>query len=571
MRRYLTPISLIVLLALGACGEEKKEAEGQAEATNAQAAAPATEQAAAEPATPVDTGPKQGGSMIVAFQDDLPTLDPAIGYDWKNWSIIKSVFDGLLDYKPGTTEIVPDLAESFAVSPDGLTYTFVLRKGVKFHNGREMTSADVKYSLERTMNPATQSPGGGYYSAIKGFDDYQAGKSPELAGVTAPDAGTVKIELSRPDATMLHLMALNFAHIVPKEEVEKYGADFGKNPVGTGAYKMTEWVSGQKIVLERNADYFKSGLPRLDKITFEIGQEPIVALLRLQKGEIDLAGDGIPPAKFTEVMNDPAMKDLVTIADQLHTGYLDINVNIKPFDNVAVRQAVNMAIDKARIVQLINNRAVPANQPLPPAMPGYDTSYTGYAYDVEGAKAKLKEAGLEGGFETDLYVLNTDPQPSIAQSMQQDLAAIGIKANIKSLDMGTVIAAGGKKDGAPLLWSGGMAWIADFPDPSNFYSAILSCGAAIEGGWNWSWYCNKDLDARAEAANAMTDPAKAAERNATWGKIFTDLMADAPYVPIFNEKAYVIHSARIAGPNGVFADPIHIPVNYDEVYALDAK
>ncbi len=379
------------------------------------------------------------------------------------------------------------------------------------------------------------------------------------------------IKLSRPDSTLLHLMALNFSFVVPKEVVEAEGPDFGHKPVGTGGYKVSEWTSGQSIVLDRNTDYFKQGRPYLDKITFQIGQEPVVNLLRLQKGEIDIPGDGVPPAKFTEVMNDPTWKENVIVAEQLHTGYVTMNVNVKPFDNVAVRQAVNMAINKDRIVQIINNRAVPANQPLPPAMPGYDKGFKGYTYDVEGAKAKLKEAGLEGGFETELFVANTDPQPRIAQAIQQDLAAIGIKANLQNLDQGNVIAAGGKKDGAPMIWSGGMAWIADFPDPSNFYTVILGCGGAVDGGWNWAWYCNPDLDKRAEEANAMTNPADADKRAAAWGKIFTDLMADAPWAPVFNEKAYVIHSARIAGPEGIFADPIHIPVNYDEVYATDAQ
>ena len=524
---------------------------------------------AATPAFAADM--KQGGEMTVTFKDDLITLDPAIGYDWKNWSVIKSVFDGLMDYKPGTTELVPDLAESVDVSDDGLTYTFKLRQGVKFHNGREMKAADVKYSLERTCNPATQSPGAGYYGALKGFDDFQGGKATELAGVQVVDDYTVKIELSRPDSTIFHLLALNFSYVVPKEVVEAEGPDFGHKPVGTGAFKVSEWTSGQSLTLERNKDYFKQGVPKLDKINFQIGQEPVVNLLRLQKGEIDFPGDMIPPAKFTEVMNDPEWSKQVIVADQLQTGYVTMNVNIKPFDNVAVRQAVNMAINKDRIVQVINNRAVPANQPLPPSMPGYDKGFKGYAYDVAGAKAKLKEAGLEGGFETDLYVANTDPQPRIAQAIQQDLAAIGIKANLKSLDQGNVIAAGGTKDGAPMIWSGGMAWIADFPDPSNFYTVILGCGGAVDGGWNWAWYCNPDLDKRAEEANAMTNPADADKRAAAWGKIFTDLMADAPWAPVFNEKAYIIHSKRIDGPKGVFADPIHIPVNYDEIYATDAQ
>lgn len=516
--------------------------------------------------------PKQGGAMTVTFHDDIPTLDPAIGYDWKNWSMIKSVFDGLLDYKPGTTEIVPDLAESYDVSADGLTYTFKLRHGVKFQNGREMKAADVKYSLERTCNPKTQSPGASYYASLKGYDDVAAGKTTDLSGVTTPDDYTVKIELSHPDATMLHLMALNFSYVVPKEEVDKYGADFGHHPVGTGAFTMTEWTPGQKIVFERNKDYYKAGIPYLDKITFELGQDPAVALTRMQKGEIDIPGDGIPPAKFVEVTKDASLKDQIIAADQLQTGYVAMNVNIKPFDNPAVRQAVNMAINKARIVKLINGRATVANQPLPPAMPGYEKDYQGYKYDVAKAKELMKQAGYADGVETDLYVMNTDPQPKIAQAIQADLKAIGIKANIKSQDMGTVIAAGGKKDGAPMIWSGGMAWIADFPDPSNFYTAILGCGGATDGGWNWSWYCNKALDDRASAANSITDPAKQAERNAEWGKIFEEVMKDAPWAPIFNEKAYVIHSKRIAGKdNSVFIDPIHIPVNYDVLFAKDAQ
>ena len=279
-------------------------------------------------------------------------------------------------------------------------------------------------------------------------------------------------------------MALNFSFVVPKEVVERKAQDFGHKPVGTGAFKVAEWTSGQSIVLERHADYFKKGFPRLDKITFQIGQEPVVNLLRLQSGEIDIPGN-IPPAKFSEILNDPKWKDLVIVTDQLNTGYVTMNVNIKPFDNVAVRQAVNMAINKQRIVQIINNRAVPANQPLHRRCRAMTKAW-GYAYDVEGAKAKLKEAGLEDGFETELHTSSTDPQPRIAQAIQQDLAAIGIKAYTIQSRINNVIAAGGKKDGAPMIWSGGMAWIADFPDPSNFYTAILGCGGAVEG-WNWAW------------------------------------------------------------------------------------
>lgn len=519
----------------------------------------------------LDPNAKPGGEIVITYKDDVATLDPAIGYDWQNWSMIKSLFDGLMDYEAGTTTLRPDLAESYEISPDGQTFTFKLRKGVKFHNGREMTAEDVKYSIERVVNPATQSPGQGFFGSIKGYEEAAAGKADGLSGITIVDPLTVKFELTRPDATFLHVMAINFSHVVPKEEVEKYGADFGKHPVGTGAFKLAEWTLGQRVVFEKNPDYWNTGLPYLNKITFEIGQEPIVALLRLQKGEIDVPGDGIPPAKFQEVMSDPAQKARVVEGGQLHTGYVTMNVNIPPFDNVKVRQAVNMAINKDRIVQLINNRAVPANQPLPPSMPGYAKDYKGYPYDAAKAKELLAEAGHADGFETDLYVMNTDPNPRIAQGIQQDLAAIGIKANIQALAQANVIAAGGEKEGAPMIWSGGMAWIADFPDPSNFYGPILGCGGAVPGGWNWSWYCNEDLDKKAAEADSIVDPAKADERYKMWSDIYVKIMEDAPWAPVFNEQRFTMKSPRMGGADNLYVDPVHIPVNYDHVYVNDVQ
>ena len=512
-----------------------------------------------------DPNAKPGGSITVTYKDDVATLDPAIGYDWQNWSMIKSLFDGMMDYVPGTTTLRPGLAESYALSEDGLTYTFRLRPGVKFHNGREMTADDVKYSLDRVTNPATQSPGAGFFGSIAGYD---AAGDAGLSGVKVIDPLTVEITLSRPDATFLHVMALNFASVVPKEAVDAAGDDFGKQPVGTGAYKLAEWTLGQRLVFEKNADYWRAGVPYLDSVVFEVGQEPVVALLRLQNGEVDVPGDGIPPAKFQEVMADPAQAERVVVGGQLHTGYITLNVTTPPFDKVEVRKAVNMAINKDRIVQIINGRAVPATQPLPPSMPGYTAGYAGYAYDVEGAKALLAEAGVADGFETDLYVMNTDPNPRIAQAIQQDLAAIGIKANIQSLAQANVIEAGGAGT-APMIWSGGMAWIADFPDPSNFYGPILGCAGAVEGGWNWSKFCDAALDAKATEADSMADPAKVADRMALWSDVYMGVMEQAPWVPVFNEERYTMKSPRMGGEDALYVDPVSIPVNYDYVFVTE--
>jgi peptide/nickel transport system substrate-binding protein/oligopeptide transport system substrate-binding protein len=507
-----------------------------------------------------------GGAITVAYQNDIATLDPAIGYDWQNWSIIKSLFSRLLDYEPGTTNLVPDLAtEMPKISADGKTFEFNIRDDVKFHNGRLLVAEDVKYSIERAVNPKTQSPGAGFFASIEGFDDASAGKSTNISGITVNSPTSITFKLSRPDATFLHVMAINFASVVPKEDAEKFGPDFGKNPVGSGAFKFTSWALGQKLTLDKNTDYYREGLPKLDQINFEVGVDPTVALQRLKNNEVDILGDSIPAANYIAEKENSDNEGLIIEGGQLQTGYVTLNVKIKPLNNVKVRQAVNHAIDKDRIVQILNGRADAANQPLPPSMPGYDTGYKGFAYDVEKAKALLAEAGLANGFSTELWTSNTDPNPRIAQSIQEDLAKVGIKAAIKSLAQANVIEAGGSGK-APMVWSGGMAWIADFPDPSNFWGPILGCGGAVPGGWNWSQYCNKTLDAEAVKADAMTDPAKADERQKLWGSVFTKAMDEAPWVPIFNEKRITMKSSRLGGDNSLYIDPVHIPVNYDHIF-----
>ena len=135
-----------------------------------------------------------------------------------------------------------------------------------------------------------------------------------------------------------------------------------------------------------------------------------------------------------------------------------------------------------------------------------------------------------------------------------------------ALAQANVIAAGGEPKKAPMIWSGGMAWLADFPDPSNFYGPILGCAGAVKGGWNWSWYCNKEMDVRAAEADSMADPAKAAERTQKWKTIFTDIMKDAPWVPVFNEQRFSIRSKRIGGADSLFVDPVRIPINYDYIF-----
>jgi peptide/nickel transport system substrate-binding protein/oligopeptide transport system substrate-binding protein len=515
---------IILMTLLAACG-------------GAQPAAPPTESGGG------DMTPQKGGAMIIAYKDDLATLDPAIGYDWTNWPAIKMVFDGLLDYDTGTN-LMPRIAEAMpTVSDDGTVYTFKLRKGVKFHNGRELTAEDVVYTITRVLDPNTGSPGAGFFVGIKGAQDFIDGKATAVEGIKALDANTVEFTLSAPDVTFLNKMAINFSFIVPKEEVEKAGENFGHAPVGTGPFILKEWKSGEFLTFERNPNYFFEGLPYLDSVTIQVGVAPDVALLRLEKGEIQMMGDPPPGADWTRISSDAAWANRIEKQPQVNTTYIAINTTEPPFDNLKVRQALNHAIDKQRIVQLLNGRATVANQILPPLMPGYDAAYTGYEYDPDKAKALLAEAGFPDGFETSIECISVDPQPKLCESFQQDLAKVGIKLTINNLAAPNVIddAGNGK---TPLVWSGGLAWTQDYPDPDDFYAPILGCDSNVPGGWNWSRYCNEELHARSIELLAMTDRAARME---AYKPIFKALMDDAVWVPVINGEYDVAHSEKLHG------------------------
>ena len=497
-------------------------------------------------------------AMVVTYKDDIATLDPQVGYDWQNWPAIKMVFEALLDYKPGTTTLEPRIAAAMPTITDGgKTYTFKVRPGIKFTNGRGLEASDVKYTLERVLDPKTKSPGAGFFVDIAGSEAWSAGKAKELTGVKVLDKSTVRITLSQPNAAFLNVLAMNFAFIVPKEEVIKAGEDWGRKPVGSGPFKLESWTSGQELVFVKNTDYFNKAMPKLDKVTIKVGQDPSVAFLALQRGEVDLLGDGIPPAQFLTAQSDPKLKPLISSTALANTTYIAINTQLKPFTDVRVRQALNHAIDKKKVLKLINGRGLVATQVLPPNMPGFDPAYKGYEYSPEKAKALLKAAGLAGGFSTVLYTNSTDPNPRIAASVQQDLAAIGIKAEIKSQASSTVIEAAGTPKTAPLVWSGGMAWTQDYPDPSDFYWPILSCRSAVQGGWNWPFTCDKTLDAMASKADQMVKPEQREARLGEYRKLYKKIMDSAAWVPMFNEVRYTIRSERLIGTPGDLIDPIH--------------
>jgi len=215
--------------------------------------------------------------------------------------------------------------------------------------------------------------------------------------------------------------------------------------------------------------------------------------------------------------------------------------NNGPFSNVKVRQAVNYAIDKDAILQITHGAGVPANCIYPPDLSSFDSSCNPYPHDVAKAKQLMQDAGFAGGFETKFYTDTTDPDPQIGASIQQDLAAIGIKTNIVSQEFATFLDTIETPHAAPIGWVG---WFQDYPDPSDFIDPILSCASAVKGGANAALYCNKDVDTEAAAAKGEQDPAK---RKAAYQDIQTKIMADAPWAPFRTQEWYTLIGKNVGG------------------------
>lgn len=380
---------------------------------------------------------REGGEITAVYRSgNIESLDPpsaSAGTDWRMVGLI--VYNTLYAYN-AKGQLVPDLAERMPrVNPNGRIYTIPIRRGVLFHNGREMKAGDVKYSLERQAHPTSRSWGPSFASNIVGGKAVIEGKATTMPGIEVVDDSTVRITLEQPQAAFPQILSMAFNAIIPKEEVDKWGQDYRLHPVGTGPFKLDRWTPGQEIVFVRNPRYFRKGVPHLERIVFKFGVDPSVGLLRFERGEADYLADGLAGQDVPRVRSDARLNPLVFIADNVYLSFLLMNTEVAPFSDVRVRRAVAMMVDRDRLVQVAGGLGIPAKGFIIPQVSCYDPNFSGVpAYDPAQAKALLAEAGYPNGFSVNLDSSTTGSIPQSAewqQVLQQNLATIGVRTEIR--------------------------------------------------------------------------------------------------------------------------------------------
>jgi oligopeptide transport system substrate-binding protein len=471
------------------------------------------------------------GQGVLNLWDTGPlTLDPAISADMSSHTYVMQIFSGLvrLDQE---LNIVPDIAESWEESLDGKTYTFHLRQGVKFHNGRDVKAADFKYSWERACHPATGSgTAATYLGDIVGAKDMLAGKTGEISGVEVIDDYTLQVTIDAPRAYFLDKLAYPTAFVVDMVNVES-GQNWWREPDGTGPFKLREWTPSQRLILERSQIYY--GEPaKLEQIIFHFLAGAPMALY--ETGQIDVT---LVSTSYIDQASDETnpLHQGLAVTPELSLYYIGFNTAQPPFDDVNVRRAFCLAVNKEHIAEVILRDMVGvADGILPPGMPGYSESLEGLDYDVEKAKELIAASKYEDVSSLPPIILtvsgygNYIPRylGAIIQEWQQNL---GVEISVRQLEPEIFIYnLKQEKDDMFIL-----GWIADYPDPHNFLDILFYTGSEN----NFFEYSNLDLDALLDQAAIEQDEATRLPMYQQAEQLVVD---EAPCLPLWHGTNHIL-------------------------------
>lgn len=460
-------------------------------------------------AAPDDPTPRRGGVLHLASFTDIRGLDPAVTADALGAVSMESIFAGLVDFDD-KGHVVPDLADHFDVSPDGLEYTFTLRQGLRFHDGEEVTADDVRRSIERALHPTTPSAFASFYDRIVGFAAYTEKTSEHLEGVRVLGKYVVSIRLSRPDATFLPAFAITMLRPVCKSAGDRY--DDTWTPCGAGPFKLAPggWDHGRSLTLVRHDGWYKPNEPHLDGIVFTFGMNQTTQRFKLEDGDLDVSMD-LSLTDTLRFVQDPRWLPYGFKEGARNIYGEGMNVEMPPFDNVEVRRAVSCAIDREhmRLLRAPNMSAL--TRTLPPAL-ATDGAFEGQHFDLAEALEHMKKAGYpydpvtgQGGWPHPIVYVAAKAGllEYTSQILQQDLARIGIRIELKIVNWATYLAMTQRRNTVALSPTG---WQADFLDPADFFEPIFSTASiADENSNNTAFYSNPKLDTLLDQARKETD------------------------------------------------------------------
>ena len=502
------------------------------EAATPEAAEPAATSVPAESDGPSaeglasDVETMEGGRLVRLFVDP-PTLDPHLTTDATSAQIIVEVFGGLVTIDRDLNVIL-DLAESLDVSDDGRVYTFRIRPDATFHDGRQVTAEDVRWSLERATNPLTESPVvDQYLGDIVGVNEKLNGDAQTITGVRVVDERTIEITIDQAKSYFLAKLTYPTAFVVDRENIEASPKNWFRRPNGTGPFQLAEYEVGETILLTRN-DGYHLGAPHLGEV--ELILSGGTSRLMYENDEIHLAGVGL--ADLDSIL-DPSHSlnaELLRAPPSFSVQYIGLNVNEPPLDDPNVRQALNMAIDKQEIASIVlGDLVVPANGILPPGFPAYNAEIEGYSFEPLKARELLEESKYGDDLENIPPITITTPG-SFGANVSLDMEVVlqmwerhlGITAEFQQTEFATFLKDLHKRR----FQMFDIGWIADYPDPENFLDILFHS----ESSNNHTNYNNPEVDRLLVEARVETDEFA---RHALYNRIEQLILDDAPWIPLW--------------------------------------
>ncbi|MDI7259229.1 MAG: ABC transporter substrate-binding protein [Thermodesulfobacteriota bacterium] len=497
-----------------------------------------TNEASVEKIVKEEEKPVLGGTYRRPLEFSPKTLDPALSIDTYADTVGRQLFDGLVQFDKNLN-VIPAIAKSWKISSDGLTYTFYLREGAKFHNGREVTAGDFVYSFTRIIDPKSKSPATHLLEKVLGVNEFQDGKTTYVEGLISLGKYIFEIKLSRPFSPFISVLGTCYFKVVPKEEIEKSLSVFARMPIGTGPFKFVSMKEGEEILLEANPDYFE-GRPYLDKIIFKVFHgNPLEDIFKnFMDGKLEETR--IPFKEF----RDPAKLKNFYIARKpiLSLRFYGMQIKTKPFDNKKVRQAIICAINKEQIdreafqgMDSITDRIIPMG------MPGSSSAKNPYPYNPKRAKELLAEAGYPAGKGIPPIEFWSASQAEMTQKeleiVKSNLENIGINIQVQFETNWKKFEEMMVSYKTPMFR---YAWYADFPDPDNFLGILFHS----KSKYNYMAYHNPEVDRLLDRARVERDYLKRME---IYRKVEEIVLEDAPIVPTINHLFQMAYQPYVRG------------------------